>query len=91
MTLLNQWKNKHSFGTLTYDTCVQDDKLRNIAAVLQAYHMPYATAFVAASLPCGKERGEKALRRARIWLGSEDPVAGTLEIAAKELGGGKLI
>lgn len=48
---------------------------------------------MATSSTCGKERGGKALRGAGSWrgCGSEDPVAETLEIAAKEVVGGKLI
>lgn len=47
-------------------------------------------AFMAASSRRGKERGEKALRGAGSWAGSKDPVTETLEIAAKEVGGGEL-
>lgn len=91
MTLLNQWKNKHSFGSLTYDICVQDDKLSNTAMVLRACRVPHATAFMATLSPCGKEKGEKALRGAGSLGTSKDQVTGTLEIAAKEVGGGGLI
>lgn len=87
MILLNQWKNKHGFGSLTCDLCVQDDKLSSTAVVLRARRLPHAMAFVTASLPCGRERGEKVLRGARSWRASEYPVAGTLEIAAEEAGG----
>lgn len=87
MILLNQWKNKHGFGSLTYDLCVQDDKLRSTAVVLWAHRLPHAMAFLTASLPCGKERGEKVLSRARSWRAAEYPVGGTLEIAAQEAGG----
>lgn len=87
MILLNQWKNKHGFGSLTCNLCVQDDKLSSTAVVLRARRLPHAMAFVTASLPCGKERGEKVLRGARSWRAPEYPVAGTLEIAAKEVGG----
>lgn len=31
--------------------------------------MPHATAFMASLLPCGKERGEKALGGAGSWEG----------------------
>lgn len=87
MILLNQWKNKRGFGSLTCNLCVQDDKLSSTAAVLRARCLPHAMAFVTASLPCGKERGEKVLRGARSWRAPEYLVAGTLEIAAKEVGG----
>lgn len=56
MILLNQWKNKHRVGSLTYDLCVQDDKLSSSAVVFQACRLPHAMAFMTASLPCGKER-----------------------------------
>lgn len=87
MILLNQWKNKHSFGSLTCDLCVQDDKLSSSAVVLRGHHLPHAVAFMTASLPCGKERGEKVLSGTRSWRASEYPVAGTLEIAVQEAGG----
>lgn len=87
MILLNQWKNKHGFGSLTHDLCVQDDKLSSTAVVLRARCLPHAMAFVAASLPCGKEREEKVLRGTRSWRTSEYPVAGILGIASKEAGG----
>lgn len=87
MTLLNQWKNKQSFGLLTYDICVWDDKFRNIAAVLRAHHMPHATVFVATSSSRGKERGEKALRGAGSWSGPRTQSQGPWKLLPRRLVG----
>lgn len=61
MILLNQWKNKHSFGSLARDLCVQDDKLSSTAVVLQAHRLPHAVAFVSASLPCERREERRYL------------------------------
>lgn len=79
--LLNLWKNKHGFGSLTHDLCVQDDKLSSTAVVLRA------CCLCDSIIALGKGERREGTSLVPSSKESEYPVTGTMEIAAQKDGG----